>query len=52
LKLEDKELRSLLCVEQQSAVLYDTWSRRDYNKIDSGEEGTVIKLRLEKKELQ
>jgi len=52
LKLEEKELRSLLCVEQQSTVLSDTWSRRDSNKIDSGEEGTVIKLRLEKKELQ
>jgi len=46
-----KELQSLLCVEQQSTVLSDTWSRRDSNKIDSGEEGTVIKLRPEKKEL-
>ncbi len=52
MKPEQKELRSLLCVEQQSTVLYDTWSRRDSNKIDSGEEGTVIKLRLEKKKLR
>jgi len=50
LKPEEKELRSLLCVEQQSIVLSDTWSRRDSNKIDSGDEGTVIKLRVEKKE--
>src|SRR6266404_808227 len=85
LKLEQKEHWSLLCVEQQSTVLYDTWirknsnkietrgeralvsalcgaqrstvlydnwSRRDSNKTDIGEEGTVIKLRVEKKELQ
>jgi len=51
LKLEEKELRSLLCVEQQSTVLSDTWSRRDSNKIDSGEEKTVIKLTVEKKKL-
>jgi len=52
LKPEQKELQSLLCVEQQNTVLSDTWSRRNSNKIDIGEEGTVIRLRLEKKELQ
>ncbi len=61
LKLEQKEHWSLLCVEQQSTVLYDTWIRKNSNKPDIGEEGTVIKLsgeegaliklRLEKKEL-
>ncbi len=47
LKLEQKELQSLLCVEKQSTVLYDNWSRRDSNKTDIGEEGIVIKLRVE-----
>jgi len=47
---------------QQSTVLYDTWSRRNSNKPDigeeetviklSGEEGTPIKLRVEKNELR
>jgi len=44
LKPEQKELRSLLCVEQQSTVLYVTWSRRNSNKPDIGQEETVIKL--------
>ncbi len=60
LKPEQKEHQSLLCVEQQSTVLYETWIRRNSNKPDNGEEGTVIKLsgegaliklRPEKKEL-
>jgi len=40
-----------MCGAQRSTVLYDNWSRRDSNKTDIGEEGTVIKLRVEK-ELQ